>query len=221
MPKDLAHIEALSSDGFIIYRSFLFDLSLDPQVYEMVIVQPGHILFDKSRFDTILGREEDCTIIGHPQYRKLRAEPFTLHSTDKTGQVNLFWEVRDTDRILEVGLHLEIGSSVMIDASVCDITARSWNLIYDSINWDCCHGSGKACLVQGEMIEELTPGNESELEGSRERATMKLYWSHGNELGQIACLLCSEKRGMVKREACLRCCLSYSQEKGLDDHLID
>jgi hypothetical protein len=93
MPKDLARIEALSSDGFIIYRSLLLDLSLDPQACEMVIVQPGHILFDKSRFDTILGREEDCNVIGHPQYRKLRAEPFTLSSTDKTGRVDLFWEV--------------------------------------------------------------------------------------------------------------------------------
>jgi hypothetical protein len=220
MPKDLARIEALSSDGFIIYRSLLLDLSLDPQACEMVIVQPGHILFDKSRFDTILGREEDCNVIGHPQYRKLRAEPFTLSSTDKTGRVDLFWEVRDTDRVLEVGLHLEIGSSVMIDASVCDIAARSWNLIYDSRNWDCSHGSGKACLVQGEKIEELTPGNELELEVSREWTSMKLYRSYGNELGQVACLLSTEKRGMVKTEACLRCCLSYSQEKGLD-YLID
>jgi hypothetical protein len=77
----------------------------------------------------------------------------------------------------------------MIDASVCDIAARSWNLIYDSRNWDCSHGSGKACLVQGEKIEELTPGNELELEVSREWTSMKLYRSYGNELGQVACLL--------------------------------
>jgi len=214
LPPD-DHPECLSADGFLIYRSLLLDMSLDPRACEMVIVQPGYILYENSRFDSIQGSAQNVTVIGHPPYRKSRTESFVLRSTDETGQVDLSWNVWEKDRVLIVSFNLGIGSSVSIQASVGDIIARSWNLLCDCRVLNCSYESDTMHLVKGEKIEELTPGKYEAL-----RSPMELFKSFGNNLGQVACLLSTKKRGMVKRDACLRCCLSYAQEKRLD-FLID
>jgi hypothetical protein len=72
-------------------------------------------------------------------------------------------------------------------------------------------------LVNGETIEELTPGNGPKLDDIPEGwKPIKLYKSHDNRLGQVACLLSADGCGLVKTKACLRCCLSTAQKLRLD-----
>ncbi|KAH8744149.1 hypothetical protein BGZ57DRAFT_936615 [Hyaloscypha finlandica] len=223
MPKDLDCVETLSTDGFLIYRRLLLDLNLEPLVCEKIIVEPGHILFDKSRSKMVIGDDQGYMVVGHPQYRKLRSEPFELKPSDKTRKVDRSWNVTEADGVLELGLHLNIGDSVSVDTSIYAIALASWKLSYGGRALNCSHGSDTGSLVKGETIEELTPGNGPEPEpetGSAQWTSMKLFRAHGNNLGQIACLMSTEKRGMVRTEACLRCCLSAAQTEGLD-FLID
>ena len=223
MPKDLDCVETLSTDGVLIYRRLLLDLNLEPLVCEKIIVEPGHILFDKSRSKMVIGDDQGYMVVGHPQYRKLRSEPFELKPSDKTRKVDRSWNVTEADGVLELGLHLNIGDSVSVDTSIYAIALASWKLSYGGRALNCSHGSDTGSLVKGETIEELTPGNGLEPEpetGSAQWTSMKLFRAHGNNLGQIACLMSTEKRGMVRTEACLRCCLSAAQTEGLD-FLID
>lgn len=221
LPKDLHCVESLSTDGFLIYRRLLVDLDLDPLACEKVIVQPGHIVFEKSRSEVVIGAENGYMVIGHSRYRKLREAPFELKPCDKTRKVRSSWRVEETDAILQVSLHLDIGDSVSVDTSVYNIALASWKLSYGGRTLHCSHGSDIGCLVKGEAVEELTPGNDPEAASdSSQWTSMKLFRAHRNNLGQIACLMSTEKSGMVRTEACLRCCLSAAQEQGLD-FLID
>jgi hypothetical protein len=229
MPKDLDQIETLSTDGFLIYRNLLLDLNVEPAACEKVIVQPGHIIFDNSRSDVVIGSASGSAnatghgygVAGSPRYTKLRTEGFELKPSDKTGKIHSSWTVLEMNSVLDVGLHLKIGNSVSVDTSVYEIAMASWKLFYGGRALNCRHGCDSGRLVKGETVEESTPGAQMDVNtGSAKWASMKLFRAHGNNLGQIASLMSAEERGMVRTEACLRCCLSAAQEKGLN-FLID
>jgi hypothetical protein len=218
-PKTLDRVEALIADGFLIYRSLLLDTSLNANACETVIVEPGHLTFEKYRTDLIQGYDSGYMVIGHPRHRKRRDGPLVLRSEDKTGHVETHWTVEEARGVIELCLQLrQTSSSVSIDTSVYQIASRSWSLKYGDGSLGCSHGEEyPGTLVSGETIEELTPGNGPELDDiPASWKPIKIYKSHDNHLGQVACLLSAEGHGLVKMEACLRCCLSAAQKSRLD-----
>lgn len=146
-----------------------------------------------------------------------------LRSEDKTGQIESVWTVEEAYGILELCLQLrDRSSAVWIDTSIYQITQRSWSLLYGDGSLGCPHNEEySGMLVNGETIEELTPGNGPPPDDIPAGwKPIKVYKSHDNSLGQVACLMSADGRGLVKAEACLRCCLSAAQKLRLD-FLID
>jgi hypothetical protein len=218
-PKTLDRVEALIADGFLIYRSLLLDTSLNANACETIIVEPGHLTFENYRTNLIQGYDSGSMVVGHPCHRERKTGPLVLRSRDKTGPMETHWTVEEAHGVLELCLQLrQTSSSVSIDTSVYQIASRSWSLTYGDGSLGCSHGEEyPGTLVSGETIEELTPGNGPELDDTPASwKPIKIYKSHDNHLGQVACLLSADGRGLVKRNACLRCCLSAAQKSRLD-----
>lgn len=218
-PKELDRIDVLTAEGFLIYRSLLVDVSLSPEACEMVIVEPGHLSFESYRTDTVRGYDQGFSVIGHPRYHRMQTGPLKLRSEDKTGAIETNWTVEVDDDVLEVCLQLKYNrAAVSIDTSIFIIAKQSWPLMYGDHTLGCLHGEEySGTLVDGETIEELTPGFGPGLaDMPTSYKPVKLYRSHDNPLGQVACLMSAQGRSLVKVDACLRCCLAAAQKQGLD-----
>jgi hypothetical protein len=218
-PKDFDCVDAFTTEGFLIYRSLLLDINLSAEACETVVVEPGHLMFENYRTTAIQGYDSGYMVIGHPRHRKRRDGPLKLRSGDKTGQIETQWTAEEVHGVLELTLQLHgRSSSVSIDTSIYQIAKRSWSLLYGDSSIGCSHDEEyPGMLVNGETIEELTPGNGPKLDDIPEGwKPIKLYKSHDNRLGQVACLLSADGRGLVKAKACLRCCLSTAQKLRLD-----
>ncbi|KAF2470781.1 uncharacterized protein BDR25DRAFT_314453 [Lindgomyces ingoldianus] len=226
-PKSLDNVDAFVVDGFLIYRNLLLQLDLSPEACETVVVEAGHLQFQGYRAELIRSSKNSTTVIGNAASSNLSG-PCILRSRDMTGHVDTRWSVDEVQGSLELGLTLECGNSgIQIETSVSNIAKESWSILYGDRTIDCSHDEGfVGRLVEGEVVEELVPGSHHTasppgvfVSGYRD---LKLYRAHRNELGQIACLMSSQGhlRGILRRDACLRCCVSYAERAGLD-FLID
>jgi hypothetical protein len=220
-PRDLDRVEALSTEGFLIYRSLLFDISLNPDLCEMVTVEPGHLSFEEYRPQILMGYESGHMVTGPASYNKMLKGPARLRPKDETGAISVTWHVDESHGILESSLNLRLDrSGVQIMTSVYQVVEASWRILYGDRSIGCTHDEESVwSLLDGEEVEELNAGNFSspDLVPSSWRA-IKLYRSHDNAIGQVACLLSTdpEARGMVRRDACLRCCVSAANKMRLD-----
>lgn len=220
-PKDLTRLEALSTEGFLIYRSLLLDLSLTPELCEMVTIEPGHLSFEDYRPEIMTGYESGYTVIGNPSYTNVLKRPAMLRSKDRTGDVKIGWNIDEVNGTLESTLNLQLDrSGVQIVTSIYQIVEISWRLMYGDRSIGCRHDEESAwSLLEGEEVEELTPGNPpSSNQAPSSWRAIKIYRSYENKIGQVACLLSADAntRGMVRREACLRCCVSTANKMRLD-----
>lgn len=118
-------------------------------------------------------------------------------------------------------------TGLSISGSVYQVTKQSWGLEYGDRSLGCTHDEERAGpLMAGEQVGVVStgalgrePGNE--LQGSAWKLLLILS-ANDNDLGRVACLLSAPEnsRGMVRRGACLRCCVTACNKAGLD-FLID
>ncbi|ORY15051.1 hypothetical protein BCR34DRAFT_598754 [Clohesyomyces aquaticus] len=228
-PKSLDNVDVFVVDGFLVYRNLLLQLDLSPNACETIVVEAGHLQFQDCRADVVRSAFDSATIIGSAAVSSLNG-PCKLRAKDKTGHVNARWSVDEVQGTLELGITLKCANSgIQVDTSISTIAKRAWSLLYGDKSIGCSHEEDYVGrLIEGQTLDELVPGSlfqdraypvpdrTSKLPpGYR---TVKLYRAHGNDLGQIACLMSgSEKsQGFVRRDACLRCCVSFAQREGLD-----
>jgi hypothetical protein len=219
--------DAIATDGYLIYRSLFLDLNLCPDSCEMVTVQPGYICLDNQRFAEIRGPDDIVLVEGKSYYRKRLQAQAKLKSRDHTGDIDLRWRVAEGDSSSSLDLEMMLkgksfqNSQLKIEASVYQIAKMSWSLQYGDRSLGCEHEEDRVGeAFEGEKIEVISAG---ELRKSDSRwEALQLLSAKRNNLGQVACLLSAppDSRGMVRREACLRCCVTACNERGLD-FLID
>jgi hypothetical protein len=221
-PREKDRIELLTSEGFLIYRRLLTDLSLAPEACEQVIVEPGHLAFGDYRPESIQASELGYFVTGRASYHKILEGPAKIRSSDKTRMVKMSWNIQETGNSLELGLSLECPAfQGSIETSVNQIAERSWCLRYGDKSLACTHDYDHVgLLLDGESVEEVGPGATETSEVPVAWRPIRLYRSHDNSLGQIACLLSIDgSRGeasvLARREACLRCCVTAAQKMGL------
>jgi len=217
--------DVLAIDGYLVYRSLLFDLNLSPNACEMVTVEPGHICLDDRRLAEICGPDEIPVVNGEPYYREHLQARAKLKSRDSTGPVDLTWTAaadEDSNSSLDLGLLLRSrNSGLEITASVYHIAKLSWGLQYGDRSLGCEHDEDRVGEVfEGERIEVTSAGKLRK--SNSEWKALQLLSANGSDLGQIACLLSAppDSYGMVRGEACLRCCVTACNRKGLG-FLID
>ncbi|KAL5331148.1 hypothetical protein ACEPPN_000677 [Leptodophora sp. 'Broadleaf-Isolate-01'] len=211
-PESNYGLDVIATNGYIIYRSLLLDLNLSPDSCEMVTVEPGHICLDNQRLAQIRGPDDIPLVKGEPHYRKRLQARAKLESRDHTGRIDLSWTVAEGDSSSSLDLEMLLRcerSKLEMMASVYQIAKLSWSLQYGDRSLGCSHEEGRVGkVVEGEKIEVVSAG---ELRKSdSEWKTLQLLSANGNNLGQVACLLSAppDTQGMVRREACLRCCVT-------------
>lgn len=219
--------DAIATDGYLIYRSLLLDLNLCPDSCEMVTVEPGHICLDNQRFTEVRGPNDIVLVEGKPYYCERLQAQAKLKSRDHTGDIDLRWRVAEGDSSSSLDLEMVLrgkssrNSQLKIEASVYQIAKLSWGLQYGDRSLGCKHEEDRVGeAFEGEEIEVISAG---ELRKSDSRwEPLQLLSAKGNNLGQVACLLSTppDSRGMVRREACVRCCVTACNKRGLD-FLID
>lgn len=218
-------LDMIATNGFVIYRCLLLDLNLSSDSCEMVAVEPGHICLENQRLDEIRGRQDDIPLIkGKPKYRERLKAKARLKSRDRTGRMTLGWTVAEGDSSSSLDLEMVLrgkDSKLETAASVYQIAKLSWNLQYGDRSLGCPHQRDHVAEVRkGEKIKGVSAG---ELKKDvSEWKTLQFLSAHGSDLGQVACLISAppDSWGMVRREACLRCCVTECNKRGLD-FLID
>ena len=144
---------------------------------------------------------------------------------DRVGKIQSVWYV-DEDKEgngLDLTVTLDLG---IFRTHTCpyQVLRDGWLLWYGDRSLECTHEREcEAQLNHEESIHVLSAGSLSVShrevggEGSHQKQ-LRLYRSHGNNLGQIACFFSENgsPRGMVRREACLRCCITAALKMGLD-----
>lgn len=215
--------DILTADGHLIYRNLLLDLSLGPDSCEMVGVEPGHLEFVDYRPSLVRGQDYGATVSEAPYYQKLLQSPSKLRSRDKTGRIEIAWQADEMEGMLDLSMETQSKKAPsFIVGSVYQLAKRSWTLVYGDRSLGCNHDEERVgALATGEAIQITTPGNERAFQDTNTLSNwtaVRLYSAHDNNNGQIACLLSTseDSRGMVRREACLRCCVTAAQKMGLD-----
>jgi hypothetical protein len=110
-----------------------------------------------------------------------------------------------------------------VRGSVYQVAKESWKLHYGDRSIGYTHEEERiGTLAEGETLDVFSAGALPEKYSSLQWKPLVLLSAHGNDRGQIACLMSAEAgwHGMVKREAYLRCCVTYCLKLGLD-FLID
>jgi len=140
----------------------------------------------------------------------------------------LGWTVDEVGGILDLSMSLHVPKSALeIESSVYQVAKRSWALVYGDYSLGCQHGrESVGRLIEGETVDIVTPGHYRAFEDIEDIPSswkpLRLFSAYGNDVGQVASLLSAAEgsRGMVRREACLRCCVTTAQKMNLD-FLID
>lgn len=226
-PESDYGLDVIGTHGYIVYRSLLLERNLNPSSCEMVMVEPGHICLDNRRLTEIRGSVDVPLMTGKPRYREYLKAPAKLKSRDHTGRIDLSWVVAEGDTSVNLEMALEGKSSgITASLSLYQIAKLSWNLEYGDQLLGCTHGTDRVGEVfDGEDIEVVSAGDLNELNASKadlEWKPLLLLSANNNDLGQIACLLSAppDLRGMIRTQACLRCCVTEFFKKGLN-FLID
>jgi hypothetical protein len=224
MPEGQYGLDVVSTEGYLIYRNLLLELNLSPASCEMVTVEPGHIRSENQRLVEIRGPDNGYAANEMPpQYRKELRGRAKLRPQDRTGPLQLSWVADEGDDSLDLEMQLKTKDyGLSFSASVYQITKLSWSLHYGDRSIGCTHDEERVgALVEGERVEVVSAGA-LELHHSSAWKPLLLLSANGNELSQIACLLSvsGNSRGMLRREACLRCCITACEKMGLD-FLID
>jgi len=215
-------IDVVNVEGYLIYRSLLLDLTLSPASCEMVAVEPGHICCSNQRLAEIRGPDNGYSVVQMPHYRAELQGRAKLRPQDRTGEMRLGWHVDEDDDSLDLTLWLRgRESGLQFSASVYQVAKLCWGLQYGDRSLGCTHDEDRVgALVEGERIEVVSAGCVQV--SSSAWKPLLLLSANGNDLGQVACLLSAPENsvGMVRREACLRCCVTACNKRGLD-FLID
>ena len=220
-PKSTDHVEIYMTEGFLLYRSLLIDLSLRPEACESIIIEPGHLEFEDYRPEIVRGHMATSSVIFRAHHAQTLSGPRKLRPKDHTGKIQPVWTVQELPDCLQLSLTLKsdrLGGT--IDTSVYEIAMLCWSLMYGDNSLRCPHDEDYVgALIDGESIVETVPGalyHSGDI--PEEWQPLKLYRANDNALGQIACLLSSETRGrgLVRTQACLRCCISAAQRADLE-----
>ncbi|KAI0126327.1 hypothetical protein BJ170DRAFT_401833 [Xylariales sp. AK1849] len=224
LPQSNYGFDVITAEGYLIYRSMLLDLNLSPESCEMVTVEPGHILSKEQRLSEVRGHDNGYSIMEVPHYQEKLTGPEKLRSRDHTGPLQLTWRIEEGDLSMDLVVNLKSRESGFgLSASVYQISKQSWKLHYGDRSIGCAHEEERVgTLAEGEVVEVLSAGAIENRYGSSPWKPLVLLSAHGNDWGQVACLLstAADWRGMVRREACLRCCVTACLKMGLD-FLID
>jgi len=216
-------LDVITTEGYLIYRNILLDLSLSPESCEMVTIEPGHIRSENQRLTEIRGPTNGFDVHQEPHYRKELQARAKLRPADRTGPLQISWTANEGDDSLELEMRLKSKvSGIHFSASVYQIVTQSWSLYYGDRSLGCTHDEDRVgALAEGERVEVVSAGVLPMQEPSAWKPLLLLS-ANGNELGQIACLLSAPEkfRGMIRKEACLRCCITACEKNGLD-FLID
>jgi len=224
-PESNYGLDVITTDGYMIYRSLLLDLNLSPESCEMVTVEPGHICTDGQRLTEVRGPDNGYSVLQEPHYRaKLEGPSAKLRPQDRTGPLNISWTVEEGDHSIDLEMHLKSKSfGLGVSSSVYQVVKLSWGLQYGDRALGCTHDEERAGpLMAGEQVEVVSAGAlQLEMPRSSWRPLLLLS-ANDNDLGQLACLLSAPEnsRGMVRGEACLRCCVTACNKACLD-FLID
>lgn len=219
--------DALAAGGYLVYRSLLLDLNLDPSACEVVTVEPGHISLDNQRFTEICGPDEITLVEGQSHYHARLQTGAKLKSHNHTGVISLNWNVTAADSTSKLDLELVLtggdsrSSQLKIKTSVYQLAKLSWGLQYGDRSLSCRHNEDRVGEVfEGEQILITSAGNLRSPDPGWN--PLQLFSAKGSSLGRIACLLSAppDSQGMVRMDACLRCCVTACSQGGLD-FLID
>ncbi|SPJ83613.1 uncharacterized protein FTOL_10129 [Fusarium torulosum] len=223
-PQANYSFDVLTAEGYLVYRSLLSDFNLNPESCEMITVEPGHILSEDQRIPEIRGYDDGYSIQDKSHYYEQLKGRAKLRPSDHTGKLRLSWQVEVGDNSMDLTMSLNSDKTGFeFRGSVYQVAKESWKLHYGDRSIGCRHEEERVgTLAEGETLDVFSAGALPEKYRSPQWKRLVLLSAHGNDRGQIACLMSVEAgwHGMVKREACLRCCVTYCLKSGLD-FLID
>ncbi|KAK0719295.1 hypothetical protein B0H67DRAFT_572843, partial [Lasiosphaeris hirsuta] len=217
-PESDYGLEVITTDGYMIYRSLLLDLNLSPESCETVTIEPGHICSGGQRLAEVRGPDQGHLVFQEPHHREVLEGPGAkLRPQDRTGPLQLSWTVEEGDHSVDLEMHLKSRTSgLALSASIYQVSKLSWGLQYGDRLLGCTHDEERVgSLMAGEQVEIVSAGA---LERKTSWGPLLILSANDNDLGQIASLLSAPEnsRGMVRRDACLRCCVTACNKTGLD-----
>ncbi|KAK9425352.1 hypothetical protein SUNI508_13088 [Seiridium unicorne] len=224
LPQSNYGFDVIIAEGYLIYRNILLDLNLSPESSELVTIEPGHILSQEQRHSEVRGHDNGYSVLDVPHFQAKLTGPEKLRSRDHTGPLHLAWRIEEGEGFMDLTVDLESRNiEFQISASIYQIVKETWKLHYGDRSIGCNHEEERVgTLTEGEVVDVMSAGALKDQNNPSPWKPLVLLSAHGNDRGQVACLLSAapDWSGMVRRDACLRCCVTACLQMGLD-FLID